>query len=60
MTNKQRLVQAVQDLPDDASIEDAMERLLFLDKIEKGIRQADAEQTMPHDEVKDRLAKWLM
>jgi len=59
MTNKQRFVQAVQDLPDDASIEDAVERLLFLGRIEKGIHQADAQQTVPHAEVKDRLAKWL-
>ena len=59
MTNKQRFVHAVQDLPDDASIEDAVERLLFLGRIEKGIRQADAQQTVPHAEVKDRLAKWL-
>ena len=57
MTNKQQFVQAVQDLPDDASIEDAVERLLFLGKIEKGIRQADAQQTVPHDEVKDRQAR---
>lgn len=59
MTIKERIVQSVQDLPDDASIEDAIERLLFLAKIEKGIRQADAGETVSHAEVKDRMAKWL-
>lgn len=36
-----------------------MERLLFLSKIEKGIRQADAGETLSHDEVKERMRKWL-
>ena len=59
MTIKEKVIQAVQDLPDDASIEDAMERLLFLGKIEKGLEQADAGQTISHSQVKERMAKWL-
>ena len=59
MTSKERVIRAVNDLPDDASIEDAMERLLLLAKVERGIAQADAGRTMPHSEVKERMAKWL-
>lgn len=59
MTTKEKVVQAVQDLPDNASYEDAMERLLFLAKIERGIQQADSGQTIAHDQVKQRMAKWL-
>jgi len=36
MTTKEKAVRAVQELPDDASFEDAMERLLFLAKVERG------------------------
>lgn len=59
MTTKEKVMQAVQDLPDNSSIEDAMERLFFLAKIEKGLRQADAGNTLPHAQVKERMAKWL-
>ena len=59
MTTKERVVKAIQELPEDASIEDAMERLLFLAKIERGLQQADAGQTIPHADVKARMAKWL-
>jgi len=59
MTTKEKVVQAVQSLPDSASIEDAMERLLLLAKIEKGIEQADAGQAIPHAQVKERMARWL-
>ena len=59
MTTKEKVVHAVEELPDDATIEDAMERLLFLAKIERGIRQADTGQTIPHSAVRERMAKWL-
>ncbi|HSW01504.1 MAG TPA: hypothetical protein VLI39_15140 [Sedimentisphaerales bacterium] len=59
MTTKEKVLQTVQALPDDASIEDAMERLFLLAKIEKGIRQADAGELIPHEKVKERMAKWL-
>jgi predicted transcriptional regulator len=59
MTFKEKVIQAVQNLPEDASIEDAMERLLFLGKIEKGLYQADTGQTVSHAQVKERMLKWL-
>lgn len=59
MTIREKVIQVVQDLPDDASIEDVMERLLLLAKIERGIEQADSGQTIPHAQVKERMAKWL-
>jgi two-component system response regulator HupR/HoxA len=34
-----------------------MERLLFLAKIEKGLQQADAGQTISHAHVKDKMPK---
>ena len=46
MTIKQKVIEAVRDLPDNASIEDAMQRLLFLAKIDRGIQQAEAGQTI--------------
>jgi len=57
MTTKEKVIQAVQALPDDASIEDAMERLLLLAKIERGVQQADAGELIPHEKVKERMAE---
>ena len=59
MTIKQKVLQAVQNLPNNASFEDAMERLLFLAKIEKGLQQADAGQTITHEKIKQKMKKWL-
>ena len=53
---KKKILRAVEQLPDDATIEDAIERLYFFAKIEKGIREADAGLTVSHDEAKQRLS----
>ena len=39
--------------------EDAMERLLLLAKIEKGLEQADKGQTISHNDIKEKMSKWL-
>ena len=52
---KGQIVQAVAGLPDDATLDDAIERLLFLSRIEQGLEQARRGETVPHDEVKRRL-----
>jgi len=36
-----------------------MQRLLFLAKIDRGLQQADDGQTIPHAQVKEKMAKWL-
>jgi predicted transcriptional regulator len=59
MTTKEKMIQMVQALPEDASVEDAMERLLLLAKVERGLRQANAGELIPHEKVKERMTKWL-
>jgi predicted transcriptional regulator len=54
---KQKVLEAVQQLPPDATVEDAMERLYFLAKVERGVAQADAGETLPHEAARTRLLK---
>jgi len=60
MTIKEKMLQAVSELPDDASVEDAMEKLLVLAKIERGLAQADRGETLSHREVKERVREYLV
>ena len=39
---KEKMKKVIRSLPDDVHIEDAMERLYILYKVEKGCQQADA------------------
>lgn len=59
LTTKQKVLKAVQSLSKNASIEDAMEKLLFLAKVEKGLKQADSGLAISHQQVKKKMTKWL-
>ena len=60
--SKPEIVRAVSELPDDATVEDAMERLLLLSRVAEGLDQAERGETTPHAEVvrqmEQRMARW--
>jgi predicted transcriptional regulator len=55
VTTKDLLRETAERLPEGASVEDAIERLLFLAKIERGKADAEAGRTVSHEDVKLRL-----
>ena len=57
-TVKQKILQVVERLPDTATLEDAIERLCFLEKVEEGLRQSDAGKTVPHTEAVRQIRRW--
>jgi predicted transcriptional regulator len=57
--SKTQIVEAMQSLPDDAGIEQAVERLYVLYKIQRGLDQLDAGQGISHEEAMRRMARWL-
>jgi predicted transcriptional regulator len=56
-STKQLVLEAVQQLPEDATVEDAMERLYFLAKVERGLEDARSGRTVSHEEVRSRFLK---
>jgi len=52
---KQQILKAIEDLPDDAEVGDALDRLYLLYKVERGLRQADAEEMLSPEEVRQRM-----
>ena len=59
VTIKEHVLKAIQELPDDATVEDAIDRLYLLYKVERGIAQADAGQKVSQEEARRRMAQWL-
>jgi predicted transcriptional regulator len=56
-STKQKVLELVEQLPPEATLDDVMERLYFLSKVERGLDQLAAGRTIPHDEVKRRFQK---
>jgi len=55
-TDKQRALEAIRALPDGATIDDAIERLCFIAKIDEGLQQSRAGRVTSHEEVKKRFS----
>jgi len=53
--SRDRMIEALRELPADATVDDAIERLVFLAKIEAGLAELDRGEGIPHDEVRRRL-----
>lgn len=51
--DKKKIINSLSDLPEKVTVEEAMERLYLLAKIEKGIKQADEGQCVSHEEAKE-------
>jgi len=56
---KQILLDVMKGLPKDATLDDALERLYYLTKIERGLEDIKSGRVVSHKEAKRRLQKWL-
>jgi hypothetical protein len=54
---KQKVLEAIEKLPADATLEDAIEQLLLLVKIERGLAELESGQGVDHGEAKRRLLR---
>jgi hypothetical protein len=52
---RDRIIEALQAMPPNATIDDAIERLVFLAKVETGLAELDGAQGIPHDQAKRRF-----
>ena len=48
---KQRVLSALEQLPGSATLEDVIERLVFLAKVDQGLADLDAGRVIPHEQV---------
>ncbi|MCW4470463.1 hypothetical protein OGH69_15940 [Flavobacterium sp. MFBS3-15] len=59
MLTKEKIIEAMRDMPNTFSVDDLFDRILLLQKIELGLEQSNAGQVVSTAEAKERLKKWL-
>ncbi len=58
-TAKSEVASMLETLPDDSSLEDIQYHLYVIEKMKRGVEQAESEETLSHAEAERRLRKWL-
>jgi phosphotransacetylase len=56
---KENVIAMIQQMPDDVSIADIMAELYIRQKVDKGLAELDEGKGISHEEVKERMKKWL-
>ena len=56
---KENVIKMIRRMPDDVSLADIMAELYFRQKVDEGLRELDEGKGIPHDQVKERMRKWL-
>lgn len=54
---KQQVIQIIQSLPDDVTLDDIMAELYFKLQVDAGLKELDEGKGIPHEEVEKRMSK---
>jgi hypothetical protein len=58
-TAKDEVRELLENLPDDASLEDIQYHLYVRQKIQRGLEAAEQGRTITHEEATRRMSRWL-
>ncbi|WZL90297.1 hypothetical protein VS868_05965 [Salinimicrobium sp. 3283s] len=58
MLNKEKVKAQIENLPNEFSIDDLVERLIFMEKVEKGILQSEQGEVIPDTELEKEMGTW--
>lgn len=55
---REKAIETVKELPQEFELDELIERLVLVEKVEKGLQQIDQGKTISHDQVKEMIKKW--
>ena len=55
---KEKALEAIQEMSEDFELEELIERLIFIEKVEKGLQQVAEGKVIPHEDVKKMVKQW--
>ncbi|MDZ7936719.1 MAG: hypothetical protein U5M51_17505 [Emticicia sp.] len=57
MLTKERVLSDIKKMPNEFSIDELVERLVFINEVERGVVQDDNNEVMTTDELRQKLGK---
>lgn len=55
---KKKALEAIQELPESFDLEVLIERLIFIEKVEKGLEQVKEGKVISHEQLKSLARQW--
>ena len=59
MLSKEKVISTISKFPEKFSLDQVIEKLIFLDKIEKGLEDSDNDRVISEEEVEEKMKEWL-
>lgn len=59
MLTKERVQKQIDLLPNEFSLDELVERLIFIEKVERAIKQSDNNEVIPHEDLDKVIEKWF-
>ena len=59
MITKERLLKSIADMPDNINIDDLLDQVLLIQKIEAGLIQSAQNQVTEHHSLKEEMKTWF-
>jgi len=59
MITKTQLIHTLDELPENMTIDQVIDKLIFLDKVQKGLDDSTNGRTKTKNKAKQRLNKWF-
>jgi hypothetical protein len=55
---KKKALEAIQEMPENFDLEILIERLIFIEKVEKGLEQVKEGKVISHEQLKTLTQQW--
>ena len=58
MLTKDKVIQSINKLPDSFTIDELIDQLIFIEKVEEGLEQSKEGKVLSNEDVKEIIEKW--
>ncbi len=55
---KEIVATAIKEMPHEFDLDELIERLIFIEKVDEGLKDIEEGRTIPHEEVKKIIESW--
>lgn len=59
MISKSKLIEHIDKFPNELSIDDLIDKLVFIDKLERRIEESDKQEVISESELEEEMKLWF-